>query len=108
NGQVLYRLQVDRDPVHSGQRRSQTRHHVAHALAALGERLERDLDATAVQGRVGAVDTDERRDAGYGRVFQDLAPERLLALGHRVERDVLRRLGDAEDHARILDREQAL
>jgi hypothetical protein len=38
------------------------------------------------------------------RVLQDDAAERALALAHRVERDVLRRLGDAQDDARILDR----
>ena len=39
---------------------------------------------------------------------RDDAAERALTLGHRVERDVLRRLGDAQDDARVLDREQPL
>ena len=34
--------------------------------------------------------------------------QRLLPLGHRRERDVLRRFGDAQDHARVLHREEAL
>ena len=34
--------------------------------------------------------------------------QRLLPLGHRGEGDGLRRFGDAEDHARILHREEAL
>ena len=42
------------------------------------------------------------------RVLQDARRERLLALGHRRERDRLRRLGDALDDAGVLHREEAL
>ena len=74
----------------------------------LFERLQVDLDAPAVQRRVGAVDADERRQALHRRVSQDHLRQRLLAFGHGGERDGLRRLGNAQDDAGVLHREEAL
>src|SRR3989442_7635336 len=84
DGQVLDGLEVQRDPVDLRERRTQPADHLADALAALGKRLQRDLDAAAVERRVRAVDPDERRDAGDGLILQDHAAERLLTRGHRL------------------------
>ena len=43
-----------------------------------------------------------------GGILEDRSRERLLPLGHGRERDRLRRLRDAEDHAGVLHREEAL
>jgi len=42
------------------------------------------------------------------RVLQNLPGERLLTLGHRGERDLLRALGNAEQDAGVLNREETL
>ncbi len=74
---------------------------------ALIERLEVDLDAAGVQRGVGAVDADEGGDVIDGGVLEQDVDELLLALGHAGEADRLRRLADAQNHARILHREEA-
>ena len=67
--QVLHRLHVQRDAVDLGQLRLQAADHVAGADLPRFERLQVDLDAAAVQRRVGAVDADERRQALDRRVL---------------------------------------
>src|SRR4029077_20362810 len=49
----------------------------------------------------------EGQRGGDMRVLENFLRQRLLALGHRPEGDRLRRLGDALDDARVLDREEA-
>ena len=51
------------------------------------------------------MNDDRLATAGSRRIT---ARERLLSLGHRRERHRLRRLRDAEDHAGVLHREEAL
>src|SRR5256885_9680094 len=53
-------------------------------------------------GGVDPVDADERGEALDGRVAEDHGCQRLLAIRHRGEGDRRWRLGDAEDHARVL------
>ena len=75
---------------------------------ALLERFQIDLDAPAVDGRIGPVDADEGRQALDRRVLQNHLGEGLLAFGHGREGDGLRRLGNAQDDASILHGEKAL
>ena len=106
--QVLHRLHEQRDALDLGQLRLEPADHVAGVDLPLLERLEVDLDAAAVERGVGAVDADERREALDRRVLQDHLRQLLLPLGHGVEGDRLRRFGDAQDHAGVLHREEAL
>jgi dihydrofolate synthase/folylpolyglutamate synthase len=57
--EVLHRLHVQRDAAHLGERGPQAVHDGAHALATLVERLQRDLDAAAVERGVCAINADE-------------------------------------------------
>ena len=61
--QVLHRLHEERDALDLGQLRLQPADDSLALIVALVERLEVDLDAAAVERRVGAVDADERRQA---------------------------------------------
>ena len=106
--EVLHGLKEER---HSGdllQLRLEPADQVLRADLALVERLEVDLDPPAVQRLVRAVDADERREALDGGILQDDGRELLLPLGHRLEGGGLRRLGDAEEDAGVLNREEAL
>ncbi len=87
--------------------RLQAANHIAGADQAVFERLQVDLNAAAVERRVGAVDADEARKALHRRVLQNHLGEILLAQGHGRERDGLRSFGDSQDHAGILHREEA-
>ena len=106
--QILHRLHEQRDAVHLRELGLQAADHFRCAGAALLERLEVDQDAPAVERRVGAVDPDEGGQALYRRVLQDGQRQVLLTLRHGGEGDRLRGFGDAEDHAGVLDREEAL
>ena len=57
--QVLDRLQIERHPFDLRELRLETPDDVAGPRLPLLERLQVDLDAPAVDGRVGAVDADE-------------------------------------------------
>ena len=74
----------------------------------LFERFQVDLDAPAVDRRIGPVDADEGRQALDRRVLQNHLGEGLLAFGHGREGHRLRRLGNAQDDAGILHGEKAL
>src|SRR5438034_775912 len=74
DGEVLHRLQVERDAGDVGQRRPQAIDHLGDA-GALGERLEVDEQAPAVEGDVGAVHADEGGPPRHGRVVQEHARE---------------------------------
>src|SRR5439155_553662 len=106
--EVLHGLHEERDAVHRGELGLQATDHVAGADPAVGQRLQVDLDAAAVGGGVDPVDADERGEALDGRVAEDHGRQRLLAIRHRGEGDRRWRLGDAEDHARVLHGEEAL
>ena len=73
--QILHRLHEQRDAGHLGQLRLQAANHVAGTDLSLVERFQVDQNASAVQRRVGAVDSDERRKTLDRRILQnDLAP----------------------------------
>ena len=60
NGKVLHRLHIELDPRYLCEFRSQPVDHLRRADLALIERLEIDLNAAAIERRVGAVRADER------------------------------------------------
>ena len=107
DGQILGRLQIERHARDAGHRLLQTANHRLDAVVAFIQRLEVDLQAGAVQRRVGAVDADERGQALHRRILENNVGNLLLALGHTGEGDRLRRLEGALDNAVILDREKA-
>jgi hypothetical protein len=61
----------------------------------------------SVERRVDAVHADERRQTFHRRVFQNHLRERLLPLRHRGERNVLRGVGNALNHASVLHGEKS-
>ena len=73
----------------------------------LVQRLQIDLNPSAVHRGVDTINTDERRQAGNGRVLQNDLGQRLLPLRHGHEGNRFRCLRDAQDDARILNREEA-
>ena len=76
---------------------------------ALVERLQIDLDPAAVERRVGAVDADERRQALDGRILENHVRASACCRSAIAANETdLRRFGDAENHARVLHREEAL
>src|SRR5262249_41737616 len=86
DGQVLHRLHEERNALHIDQGRLQAADDVAGTVMPLLERLQVDLDTPAVEGGIGAVDTDEGRQTLDGRVLQDHSGEGLLALSYGRER----------------------
>ena len=106
--QVLHRLHVERDALDLGEFRLQAPDDVRCTGPALGTRLEVDQQPSAVQRGVGAVDADERRQAGDGGVFENDGCQRLLPLRHGREGDRLGCLRNALDGAGVLHREKAL
>ena len=106
--QILDRLHEQRDALDLGQRGSQAANHLEGRKLALFQRLEIDLNAAAVEGRVGAIDADERRQAFDRRILENDLGERLLQLRHGIETDRLRRFGHAQNHAGILHGEKSL
>ncbi len=105
--QILHRLHVQRDPVHPGGSRRKPPDQVADLLPPLIRRLHVDIHPPAVQRRIRAIDPNEGRQAFDRRFFQKGRCQSLLAIGHRLEGHGLRGFGDAENHARILDRKEA-
>ena len=86
----------------------QPHNHVLRALPAFVERLEIDLDPSAVERRVDAVHSDKGRQARDGRIREDGGSQRLLALDHGGEGNRLRRLRNAEEHAGVLHGKEPL
>ena len=80
DGQILHRLHVERDALHLRELLLQAADHRSRVDAAFRQRLQVDQHAPAVQRRVDAVHTDERRQARDSRILQHHARQRLLAL----------------------------
>ena len=72
------------------------------------ERLQIDLNSARVERRVRPVDSDEGRQAFDGRILQNGLGQRLLPGRHGREGNVLRRVGNPHDHARVLHGEESL
>ena len=86
--------------------RPQPRDHLLRRGIALLARLQRDVHAAVVERAAAAA--DEHGDAGDAGIGHHDPAELLLLLLHFGERDVLRGLGGAEDHAVVLLREEPL
>ena len=84
---------------------TEPRHDLSNRCA-LGFRLQGDEDAPLVLGRGCAARTDIGADRCNRRVLQDHADHLLLYRGHARGRNVLRRLGYAEDQPGVLLREK--
>ena len=69
--QVLHRLHVQRDAVDFLELRLQSLDHIGGVDASLVQRLQIDLNAPAIQRRVGSVDADERGNTLDGGILQD-------------------------------------
>ena len=107
--QVLHRLHVERDALDLRELRLQAPDDRRVALASRslrGLRLisMRPLLSVAL---VPSTPMNDERLATAGSSSTTVG-QRLLPLGHRRERDRLRRLGDALDRAGVLHREEAL
>src|SRR5262245_47354576 len=108
DGQVLHRLHEKGNAFHIDQGQLQAADDVAGTDMPLLERLQVNLDTPAVEGRIGAIDTDEGRQTLDCRVLQNHPGEGLLALSYGLERYRLRRLGNAQDNTGILHGKEAL
>ena len=105
--QILRRLHIELDARHLGRRLLQLFNHHVGLVAALVERLQVNLQASAVEAGVAAVDADSGRDALHRRVGQHHLRQRLLTLRHLAKRDILRRQRDTLNQPGILRREEA-
>ena len=107
--QVLHRLQVQGDARYRRQPLLQPRDDLRRACLALLARLQVDLDAPASSAVVLVpsmpMNEDRLSTSGSCRMFFASC---LLQSRHCLERHRLRRLGDAQDHARVLHREKSL
>ena len=83
------------------------RHHLVDRLALVGG-LELNEDAAIVERVAAAAGTDRRADCRDGRIPHDGVEQGLLALLHRLEGNILRRLGLADDQSGILLGKEAL
>ncbi len=92
---VLHRLHKEMNSSYLLQIGLQAVNHVGCADVALRDRLQVDLNASTVQSRIGAVDSNERRQAGHGWVLQN------------DEGYGFRSLREALNDADILNRKQA-
>ena len=106
--EILHRLHVERDAGDLGQLRLQAADDLGGGDFAHVERLEVDLDASAVERGVGAIGPDERRKAIDRRIVQQDLGQLLLLFGHGVKGSGCGGLRDALDEARVLGREEAL
>ena len=106
-GQVLHRVQVQADPGVVGIGIGQTPDHRAGAVA-LVTRLEVDQQIALIEGRVGLVDTDKRRQALHRRIAQNARGQALLLDLHLLERNSWRGLGNPLNQPGVLIREKAL
>ena len=88
--QVLNRLEKERDAIQFGEFGLQAADHIGGADFSIGERLEINLNAAAVQRSVCSVNADERRQAFDRRVLENDVRKSLLALRHSSERNILR------------------
>src|SRR6266849_689605 len=93
--------------IDSRELRLQPADHVGGTDLALRQRLQVNLNSSAVYCRVGSINPDERGKRFDRGISQNRFRKKLLPLGHCQERDVLWRLGNSQNYARILHREKS-
>src|ERR1019366_4358133 len=108
DGEVLYRLHVERDAIDFFQIWLEPPDDIRGADFALFQRLQIDLDTPAVQCIVGGVDADERRKTLYRRILQEQMGELLLLFRHSGEGDGLPGFRNALNDSCVLNREETL
>ena len=83
---VLHRLHEERDAIHFLQLRLQPADHIRGAgVAAIGQRLQVDRHAAAVERGVRAIGPDERRKTLHRWVLENDLGEFLLLLRHGLQ-----------------------
>ena len=107
DGDVLGGLHIESDALDPGKLRPQPVDDLVCADVALTAGLQSDEDTSLVEGRGRTAGADVVADRFNRRILQQNIYQRLLALGHRGKRDILRCLGDADDLPGILLREEA-
>src|SRR6266851_1180530 len=106
--QILQRLQKTLDPTHLRHLRLQPLNHLQRRRRTQFTILQIDLYAPTIQRRVRPINSDERRNTLHILVLQNNPRQRLLPRAHRSKADRLRTLSNAQQHASILHREEAL
>ncbi len=106
--QILHRPHVEPDALDLRKLRPEAADQLRGGEPAPRERLEVDLNAAAVESRIGSVGPDEGGDALHGRVREQHSRQRLLPLYHRFEGDRPGSLRDALDDSRVLSRKETL
>jgi len=81
--------------------------HVLRRYMTLGQGLEINLDASAVQRAVGTIGADKRGQAGDIPIFQNRFTELRLLARHGRERDRIGSLRYSLDDARVLGWKEA-
>ena len=104
---VLRRLHIQGNAPDRLQRLVQARNHLVGSSGPLAERLQRDEHAPVVLGDGRPSGSDIAVCRSNRRVLCHHLQDSLRALLHRLRRDVLRALGDADDQAGVLLREEA-
>ena len=89
------------DPDQFAELRSQASDHLIGRCLPRGHRLQIDEDRARVAGRAVAR-TDERNDVGHVWIGLHDLIHGQLALAHGLERNVLRRFGEAHQLTQIL------
>ena len=104
--EFLHGLHVERDAGNGEGGGAETLDDLERGIGSVLMALQVDEHPAAVERRVGAVDSDERREAEHRGIGQHDAGECLLALGHRGEGNRLRGFGDGEDRGVVLHGEK--
>src|SRR5207302_1245439 len=79
---------------------------IGGANLANGKRLEIDLDPAAIESGIGAVNSNKRGKTVDSGIFENGVCESLLPFAHRAEGNALWSFRDAENYARVLNREK--
>ena len=90
DGQILHRLHVERDALDFLDLGLEAANDTGSISVACISWLQVDLDASTVGRRIGAVDSNERREAVNILVLENHLRQFLLTLGHRLERNTIR------------------
>ncbi len=102
NGQILHGLHVQGQPRQMRGPRHEPLGNGRGAGVTLGKRLELHSEARSAHTLVDAVHAHEKDHAFHGRILKNHFRQLALASGHSREGRILRGLGDALNHARVL------
>jgi hypothetical protein len=103
---VLRRLQEQPHPRNLRQFRAQPVDDLRSRNVAVIAQLQSNNEPAGILG-IAVAWSEERAEIGDVRVLRDHIGKLALDLPHLVRRNVLSRLGNAEDHADVLNRKEA-